>query len=123
MKAAPTMTRVFAALSLVGPLSALAVLAGLAAPGAALGAAPPRSAVGWVQGAPDTGFLDIGSDPPAKISIDDADTGKVTPQPRLELKVGHHRLTLVTVDGSHKRTIGFNIEAGQVTKLTLHLSS
>ena len=47
----------------------------------------------------------------------------MTPQARVELKVGHHKLTLVTLDGSRKRTIGFNVEAGQTTKLTIHLSS
>ncbi len=70
-----------------------------------------------------TGFLDIESDPPAKISIDDSDTGKFTPQPHLELPAGHHKVTLVTKDGSHKRTLGFNIQPGETTKLTLHLSS
>ena len=92
---------------------ALAASASLAGGGA--GRAAPH------EGA--TGFLDIASDPPAKITIDDADTGKLTPQPRLELPVGHHKVTLVTTDGAHKRTLGFNIQAGETTKLTLHLSS
>jgi|SRR5271166_1127675 len=70
-----------------------------------------------------TGFLDIESDPPAAITIDDGDTGKFTPQPHLELPVGHHKVTLKTKDGNHKRTLGFNIQAGETTKLTLHLSS
>jgi DNA-directed RNA polymerase subunit K/omega len=87
--------------------------------------APARAAVAdraLGPAAQDTGFLDVASDPPAKIAIDDAETGKVTPQPHLELKVGHHKLTLVTLDGAHRRTIGFNIEPGQTTKLTLHLA-
>ena len=71
----------------------------------------------------DAGFLDISSDPPARILVDDADTGKVTPQPHLELEAGHHRLTLVTLDGAHKRTLGFNIEAGKTTRLSMHLAS
>jgi len=72
----------------------------------------------------DSGFLDVASDPKgAKISIDDADTGKATPQTQLPLKVGHHKLTLATPDGLHSRTIGFTIAAGQTTKLTIHLSS
>ena len=70
-----------------------------------------------------TGFLDIESDPPASIAIDDADTGKFTPQPHLELPAGHHKVTLKTKDGAHKRTLGFNIQAGETTKLTLHLTS
>jgi hypothetical protein len=69
-----------------------------------------------------TGFLDVSSDPPAKILIDDTDTGKVTPQPHLELKVGHHKLTLVRLDGGHSRSLGFTIAAGQTRKFTLHLA-
>jgi hypothetical protein len=88
---------------------------------AATGAA--AGANGRIEQKASTGFLDIESDPPAKITIDDADTGKVTPQPHLELPEGHHRLTLVTKDGAHKKTIGFSIKAGETTKLTLHLAS
>ena len=71
----------------------------------------------------DAGYLDVASDPPAKILIDGTDTGKVTPQPRLELKTGHHKLTLITVDGAHSRTIGFTVEPGHTTKLAVHLAS
>jgi hypothetical protein len=71
----------------------------------------------------DAGFLDVSSDPPAKVFIDDADTGKVTPVQQLPLKAGHHKLTLVTADGAHKRTIGFTVDAGQTTKLSIHLTS
>ncbi len=74
-------------------------------------------------GQSDSGTLDVASDPPARIFIDDADTTTVTPQVHVELKAGHHKLTLITLDGARKRTIGFNIEAGQTTKLTIHLSS
>ena len=87
----------------------------------ALGAVLLGSGVGRADGS--AGFLDVASDPPAKILIDDADTNKSTPQTHLELKVGHHKLTLMTPDGKQKRTIGFTIEAGQTTKLTLHLAS
>src|SRR5580698_4917306 len=69
-----------------------------------------------------TGFLDVASDPPAKILIDAADTGKVTPQPHMELKVGHHKLTLARLDGGHSRTFGFQIESGQTRKFTVHLA-
>jgi hypothetical protein len=71
----------------------------------------------------DAGYLDVASDPAAKIVVDGTDTGKVTPQSHLELKAGHHKLTLVTLDGARSRTIGFKIEAGQTTKLTVHLAS
>jgi hypothetical protein len=71
----------------------------------------------------DTGVLDVTSDPPAHVFIDDVDTKTVTPQTHLELKAGHHKLTLVTLDGSRKRTLGFNVETGQTTRLSIHLSS
>ncbi len=74
------------------------------------------------MGQSDAGFLNVASDPPARVIIDDADTKTVTPQPHLQLPAGHHRLTLVTLDGSRKRTIGFNVEPGQTTALTIHLS-
>ncbi len=74
-------------------------------------------------GQSESGVLEVASDPPARIVIDDTDTKMVTPQAHVELKAGHHKLTLITVDGARKRTIGFNIEAGQTTKLTIHLSS
>ncbi len=69
-----------------------------------------------------TGFLDVSSDPPAKLFIDDVDTGKLTPQPRFELKVGHHKLSLVRLDGGPARTFGFTIEAGETWKFTVHLA-
>jgi hypothetical protein len=69
------------------------------------------------------GFLDVSSDPPAKVFIDDSDTGKVTPVQHFSLNAGHHKLTLVTADGTHKRTIGFTVDAGQTTKLSIHLTS
>jgi hypothetical protein len=92
--------------------------------GALLGP-PGAQASGIVAGRAaqaDVGFLDVGSNPPARIIIDDADTKTVTPQPHLELPAGHHKLTLVTLDGARKRTIGFNVEPGQTTTLTIHLS-
>ncbi|MDP9002979.1 MAG: PEGA domain-containing protein [Myxococcota bacterium] len=71
----------------------------------------------------DTGFLDVSSEPSgAKILIDDADLGQTTPQHHLPVKIGHHRLTLVTNDGAHKLAVGFTIEAGKTKKLTLYLA-
>ena len=70
-----------------------------------------------------SGFLDVTSDPAAKIAIDGVETGKTTPQLHLALVAGHHKLTLVTVDGARQRTIGFTVEAGQTTKLSIHLTS
>lgn len=73
--------------------------------------------------AADTGWLDVASDPSAEILLDEVDTNKATPQTHMPLKAGHHKLTLVTKDGAHKRSIGFSVTAGQTTKLTIHLSS
>jgi hypothetical protein len=70
----------------------------------------------------DTGMLEVSSDPPAHVLIDDVDTKTVTPQAHLELKAGHHTLTLVTLDGGRKRTLGFNVEVGQTTRLAIHIS-
>ena len=89
---------------------------------AQVSAAHPRT-LDYRQGDADTGYLDVSSDPPAKVLVDDVDTGKTTPATHLSLKAGHHKLTLVTADGAHKRTIGFTIDAGQTTKLSIHLAS
>ena len=75
------------------------------------------------MGDSDMGFLDVSSEPTgAKILIDDADLGQTTPQHHLPVRVGHHRLTLVTSDGAHKLTVGFTVDAGQTKKLTLYLA-
>jgi hypothetical protein len=97
-------------------VSGAIAFAGANAPAAAtLGDRPPTAL---------KGLLDVASDPPAEVFIDETDTGKVTPQHRLELEVGHHKLTLVSKkDSVVKRTIGFNVLAGQTTKLTIHLTS
>ncbi len=68
------------------------------------------------------GILDVASDPAAKILIDAVDTGKVTPERHLSVRPGRHKLTLVTLDGRHQRTLGFAIEAGETRKFTVHLA-
>jgi PEGA domain-containing protein len=100
----------------LAPLAAAAILS-MVAPASAGGEMAART------GDADVGFLDVSSDPTgAKILIDDADLGQTTPQHHLPVKVGHHRLTLVTKDGAHKLTVGFTVEAGQTKKLTLYLA-
>jgi hypothetical protein len=84
---------------------------------------PAKASAAYPVSQAGPGFLDVSSDPPAKVIIDDTDTGKITPQPHLALKAGHHKLTLVTLDGAHKRTLGFTIEAGETRKFTVHLTS
>src|SRR5260370_9044640 len=49
----------------------------------------------------DVGFLDVASDPPAKILIADAATGKLTPQTHFAVKPGHPHLT----PGTHDRAL------------------
>jgi hypothetical protein len=71
----------------------------------------------------DTGYLDVSSDPPAKIIIDEVDWGRMTPAQHLPLKPGHHKLTLVTPEGGKRRNIGFTVESGQTTRLSIHLAS
>jgi hypothetical protein len=76
----------------------------------------------WPLAEPGVAFLDVSSDPVAKILIDETDTGKVTPEPHLVVKPGRHKLTLVTLDGGRVRTLGFAIEAGETRKFTVHLA-
>ena len=70
----------------------------------------------------ETAFLDVASDPPAKIVIDDVDTAKVTPEPKLAVKPGHHKLPLITLDNARRRTLGFTVAAGETRKFTVHLA-
>jgi hypothetical protein len=84
--------------------------------------AGPRASTYVALVAGDKGVLDVDSDPPAAVWIDDADTGKLTPA-RLDLAVGHHTLTLVSPrDKTRRRAIGFAVDAGKTTKLTIHLT-
>lgn len=71
----------------------------------------------------DTGFLDVSSEPPgARIFVDDGDTGQATPQHRLPVKAGVHKLTLVESDGRGKLTVGFTVRPHETSKLTLHFA-
>ena len=105
-----TMKALLAACALI-----IAARAGVAAPAARADVVPRGQLAA-------TGFLDVTSEPPARILIDDADVGQSTPQHRLPVRAGHHKLTLVTSDGARKLTIGFTVEAGQTKKLTLYLA-
>ncbi len=92
--------------------------------GIACGAAarPARAAPPAPPSQTGTAFLDVASFPTAKILIDEIDTGKVTPEAHLQVAVGRHKLTLVTLDGARRRTLGFTVEAGQTRKFTVHLA-
>jgi hypothetical protein len=65
------------------------------------------------------GFLTVSSTPPAKVIIDDKDSGRSTPVENLRLAAGDHKLTLV--NGNVKRTLGFTITTGQTTRLKINL--
>jgi hypothetical protein len=67
------------------------------------------------QATPNTepGFLSVDSTPPSRVLIDNVDTGKTTPLARHELTAGSHRVTLITLDNTQKRTLGVTIEAGK----------
>jgi hypothetical protein len=81
------------------------------------------AAVSSLATAGDTGYLTVVSTPPAKLLVDDKDTGLTTPVTKKELPAGAHRLTLVSVDGAVKRSLGFTINAGKETKLQINLGN
>jgi len=89
---------------------------------AAAGMPRAQAAIEGASGDSETAFLAVASEPTARIVIDDADTGKTTPQERLALSAGHHVLTLVTIDGAHRRTIGFTVEAGRTKTFRIHFA-
>ncbi len=78
----------------------------------------PLLAPGQARADGNIGWLDVASDPPAEIFIDDADTKLVTPQAHLPLAAGHHKLKLVAPDGRQSK-IGFSVAAGKTTSLTM----
>jgi len=67
----------------------------------------------------EVGFLTVSSVPPAKVFIDDIDTGRSTPIEALALPPGNHRLRLEA--GALKRALGFQITVGQTTRLKISL--
>ncbi len=69
----------------------------------------------------DVGYLTVKSEPSAHIVIDDKDTGLSTPQTKMKLEVGRHRLTLVTNDQKTKRSLGFAITKDKETQLSINL--
>jgi len=67
----------------------------------------------------DVGYLTVSSVPPAKVFIDDFDTGRTTPIDQLALPPGNHRLRLEA--GALKRALGFKISIGETTRLKINL--
>lgn len=74
--------------------------------------APKCEAAGITRGRLDgtTGELFISSSPSALVYVDDVLTGKTTPA-HLEVRVGHHVITLADGDHRHK----FTVEIGDTT--------
>jgi PEGA domain len=69
----------------------------------------------------DVGYLTVTTDPTAKLEIDGVDTGKTTPVTKLPLGVGKHKVTVTSLDGKTKRTLGVTIVAGEEKRLTVTL--
>ena len=63
------------------------------------------------------GVLMISSKPPCEIWVDGASTGLMTPQRAMSLPAGKHKITLVSSDKAHKKTIAVEITADKSTKV------
>jgi serine/threonine protein kinase len=63
-----------------------------------------------------TGTLLLSAKPPCKIFINGRDTGKMTPQRKIELPVGSHRITLVNNEHGIKDSFTVKIKADTATK-------
>jgi hypothetical protein len=74
------------------------------------------------QSPADVGFLSVTSEPSARIFVDDKDTGLSTPQTRMPLPPGRHRLMLVAPDQKAKKSLGFVITKGEETRLRVSLA-
>ncbi len=81
------------------------------------------TSVGPEQPGPEMGFLTINSNPPSRLSINGADSGKVTPVLDHPLVPGTYRLTLVSIDGKKQRTLGATVKPGEHTKLRIDFSN
>lgn len=62
------------------------------------------------------GTLLLSAKPPCKIFINGRDTGKMTPQRKIELPVGNHRITLVNNEHGIKDSFSVKIKADTATK-------
>lgn len=64
-----------------------------------------------------TGVLMISSKPPCEIWVDGTSTGLMTPQRAMSLPAGKHKITLVSPDKAHKKTITVEITPDKPTKV------
>ncbi len=70
-----------------------------------------------------TGTLLLSAKPPCKIFINGRDTGKMTPQRKIELPSGTHRITLVNNEHGIKDTFTVKIKADAATKAIKNFTS
>lgn len=63
------------------------------------------------------GTLMISSKPPCEIFVDGKPTGLMTPQRAMSLPAGNHKITLVSPDKAHKKTVAVEISADKPTKV------
>jgi hypothetical protein len=63
------------------------------------------------------GVLMISSKPPCEIFVDGKATGLMTPQRAMKLPAGKHKITLVSPDKTHKKTIAVEITPDKPTKV------
>ena len=63
------------------------------------------------------GVLMISSKPPCEIWVDGASTGLMTPQRSMSLPAGKHKITLVSPDKAHKKTVAVEITPDKPTKV------
>mgnify|MGYP001816574617 CR=1 FL=1 len=70
-----------------------------------------------------TGTLLLAAKPPCKIFINGRDTGMMTPQRKIELPVGSHRVTLVNNEHGIKESFPVKIKADAATKSVKNYTS
>jgi hypothetical protein len=70
--------------------------------------------------AAEVGYLTLTCEPVANVSIDGTAKG-ATPIVKLALPVGAHQITLVSLDGKLKRTLGVKIAREETKRLNVNL--
>jgi hypothetical protein len=86
--------------------------------GVPLAAGDTRS--GITQAPSEVGYLTLVCEPAANVSIDGQARG-ATPITKLALSVGAHQITLVSLDGKLKRTLGVKIAKDETKRLRVNL--
>jgi len=63
------------------------------------------------------GWLSLGAKPPCEVFVDGVNTGLSTPQPKIPLPAGKHKITLVNQEFGIKENIGVTIQPDLVEKV------